>query len=268
MGRRRPPRLWRIASIFSWAAVITVILLGVFLATVGYSASQLRPGQGNQNTASSVSLPGNGTVVLGTGLNFSNPGFYAITQLGISLESRLPSGSLVAVGGSPTLTVAAKSTTQIPVSIWVPLNGAPTELLTQDLQLPTEFWANATYATIFHVHLNATMNYSWGAPFANFNATPSSPAPQANGTVLVPVQVSFSNDASFLDSGTFNVTVRSSSGAACSAGVFTLSVPAHGTFDQSLSFYLSGSCNPAGGSVTSTFVGNGFTAALPPEAIP
>ena len=129
-------------------------------------------------------------------------------------------------------------------------------------------WVNATYASIFVIQLSGGANYSWGAPFSGFMAVPGAPALESNGTVLVPVTVSFSDRASFADDGTIAFTVETAAGGTCATGSIPINVPGGSGMYQTFSFYAPASCDPSGGSIHSTYTGSGLDVALPNEAIP
>ncbi|MCI4354321.1 MAG: hypothetical protein L3K06_03040, partial [Thermoplasmata archaeon] len=245
----RAPTLYRIGQIVAGIGTAVLVILIIFLATAAYSAAQLRPDVGQGGGSSSITLESNGTVMIHYAINLSNPGYYPISPLSISFELRNASLGVLAVGGSGAITIPAGSTTTIPVAIWIPLSGSAAALATHDAVLPTHVWLNATYASIFVVHLGGNLNTSWGAPFYNFSAAPGTPTVQSNGTVLVPVMVSFENHADFSDAGTIAFTVVSASGGTCAASSFPINVAPHGQFNQALSFYASPACNPSGGRI-------------------
>jgi len=265
--RPRAPALYRISRALRIAATLALVLILLFVGLAFYSAAQVRP-KFDPHSSTGFVLASNGTAHLTATLNLSNPGFFAIAPISVALQLHYPDGSLLALGGSPTVEVAPGATGVVPVSLWVPLSSATATLLTQDQNLTAHLWANLTYATLFHLQLTALNNLSWGAPFEGFSATPGTPQPQSNGTVLVPVQITFRNDASFDVVGTLTVTIADAQGAACSTTPVTIDTLKGSSFGQTLSFYLSGGCNPSGGTIVATYSGNGLTYAFPPEAIP
>ncbi len=267
MAGRAPP-LYRIGQIVAGIGTAVLVILIIFLATAAYSAAQLRPEVGQGKGSSSVVLEPNGTVLLTYAINLSNPGYYAISPLTVSIELRNASIGLLALGGSGDLTIPAGATSSIPFSIWVPLAGSAAALVTQDATLPARVWVNATFASIFVVHLAGNLSQNWGAPFYNFSAAPGTPSLQTNGTVLVPVTIAFSNHASFADVGTITFTVESATGASCSTGSVAVNVPPQNMMNQGFAFYASPSCNPSGGQILASYSGGGLTVALPPEPIP
>jgi hypothetical protein len=263
----RPPALWRAARIFRLLGYVALAIVVVFVGTAIYFALQDRP-QFDTGAQTTTFIASNSTVELALGLNLSDPGAYPISGVGISAQVRLSDGTLVARGGSPEVTVAPGTTAVVPIDLWVPLDAGSDVLLTHNVQLLQAFWANATFASLFILHFNQSKNATWGAPFYQFNATPSAPTPQSNGTLLVPVGVTWQNAATFDEQGTVLVQVLSSSDQACGADSVPVDVDAGSNADLTASFYLSGSCNPSGGTIVATYTGNGLTFAFPPEAIP
>jgi hypothetical protein len=263
----RPPALWRTARILRILGYVALAILIVFVATAIYSAVQARP-QFNTGSESTTFLATNSTVELALGLNLSNPGAYPISGVGISAQVRLPDGTLVARGGSPDVTVAPGTTATLPIELWVPLDAGSDVLLTHDLELRQAFWANATFAGVFALEFNDSKNASWGAPFYQFNATAGTPTPEPNGTVEVPVEISWQDAASFDEVGSVLLQVRSPSQQVCGSDQLPVDVAAGSNADLPASFYLAPSCDPAGGTLQATYTGNGLTFAFPPEAIP
>jgi hypothetical protein len=266
---RRAPALYRISGLLRNIGTAVLILLIIFLVTAAYSAAHLKPSVGGHQNSSSISLDPNGTAELTESVNLSNQGYYSISPLTVSLEiSNATTGVVLAFGGSAPLTIPPGTDSSIPISIWLPLTGASTALVTEDEALVESAWVNATYASIFVIQLSGGSNYSWGAPFSGFTAVPGSPTLQSNGTVLVPVTVSFSNQASFADEGTLAFSVETASGSTCSTGTVPVDVPGGSGMYQTFSFYSPSSCDPSGGSIHSTYTGSGLDVALPTEAIP
>jgi hypothetical protein len=266
VGGPSPP-LWRFARVLRILGYLVLAVVIVFVGTAIYFAVHATPSfQTGSNSATLDSS--NSTVEYTQGLNLTNPGIYAISNVGLSGEIRLPNGSLVASGGSPILTVAPASTTALPIHLWVPLRAGGDVLLTHNVPLTEEFWANATFASLFVLHFNDTKNSTWGAPFYQFNATPGNPQPQSNGTVAVPVSLDWQNGAPFGEVGTVVLQVVSSEGQVCASNSLGVDVAAGSSAGYTPTFYLGPACDPSGGSVLATYTGNGLTYAFPPEAIP
>ena len=263
---RPVPGLYRISRALRRVGLVILVIILVYVAAVIYSASQIQPTTSGGTTTAQVDP--NGTAQLTTDINLSNPGYFAFSALHVALELRLPNGSLVGTGGSPIESFAGGTTGRIPVTFWMPLTGSSTTLLTHDLQLPMRIWLNLTYASLFSLNVGTSQNYSWGAPLARFNATPGNPTAESNGTVLLPVAVSFANDATFGLTGNLGLVGSSSAGVVCLRNTVDISTPAHGSFDQTLNLYFAPSCSPAGGSLALTYTGMGVTYAFPTQRLP
>lgn len=265
MRPARPP-LYRLSRLLRRLGLVVLVVLVVYVAAVVQSASQVRaePSLGHGG----AQFEANGTVQLSESVNLSNPGYFSFSSISVAIEVRLPNGTLVGTGGSPGLSIAGGAVTAVPLSFWLPISGAAVTLLTHDTSLPYRFWLNLTYASLFSAFIDRSQNYTWGAPLANFNATAGSPSLQPNGTVELPVTISFSNDAAFDVPGSVSVEVRSAAGASCSRTTLTIATPAHAQFDQTVPLYLSPTCNPSGGTVVVDYTGSGVNYAFPPEPIP
>jgi hypothetical protein len=264
---RTPPPLYRLTRLFRRLGYVAIAILIVFVATAVYSATEVRPQFGNGFGQASASGT-NSTVEFSQDINITNPGFYPLSAVSVSVQARDFDGTLLAHGGSPTLVVGPGASIAIPLTVWVPLSTRASILVTHDAQLPVEVWANATYATLFSFRLADLSNISWGAPFFAFNATASWATPQSNGTLEVDVSVAFQDHAAFADVGTLAFQVLTASGTSCASGSVAVQVLAGNSYNAPLAFWVPASCDPSGGEITSSYSGSGLTVALPPERIP
>jgi hypothetical protein len=264
----RPPGLYRLARLFRRLSVVVLVVLLLYLATVGYSAFELARSTPHSGGYSAEFEP-NDTVAVTGSLSVTNPGFYSISGFSLALRIQNASGVLLGVLREGPETLAAQATTTFPIALYLPIvpNGAASSLLETDQVLTVGVWANATYAYLFPVSIHFDQNKSWGAPFANFQAEAGTPT-DVNGSVVVPLTISFSNDASFADAGNLTVVLRSSTSAPCGQVSFPLNVPSQTLYDQTQNVVLASGCSIAGGSAVTTFSGDGGTIVLPPEAIP
>jgi hypothetical protein len=262
---RRPPRIYRLGRLFRRLRWVAAIALAVYVATAAYSASELRPSSAGETTASG---PGSQLTVEGY-VNLSNPGWYPVNAIVLESRVALPNGTSIAHASSPTVGVAPGSHATIAVSLPVNLShpGPIATLLTNDVSLLGETWANATYAGLFDVSVRSNWTYSWGAPFANLAVMPGSPV-LANRTVVVPVRTTFENHAPFDDRGTIVFSVLTAQGSSCASGSFSVDVPRGGTFDQTVNATAPVGCDPSGGSLTAVYSGPGISLELPTEKIP
>jgi hypothetical protein len=266
---KAPPPLYRVSRLLRRLSYLAAVLLVVYLATAAYSATQIRPGH-QQSGGSHTSWATGGSVALTTSINLTNHGFYALNDFHLDTRVSIANGTSVAQGSSPSVTIAPGGTTTVPLTVTIPLNGsaAATALLTHDETLPATIFANASYVGLFAIHLVLTNNVSWGAPFYALNATAGTPTSGTNGTVSVPVTVSFQDHSSVADIGTLRFSVHSGAGASCGSGSLDLNVPAGGSFQQTTTVYLVSGCNPRGGTLVSSYTTMGTTLPLPAENLP
>jgi hypothetical protein len=262
----KPPGLYRTSRALRRASVIVLVVIIVFVAFVVYSAVQVaksRPQVGN----STSQLESNNTVGITASLSISDPSYLPIQNFEIQVEIRNGSGlSLVDTTIGPT-TIAAGGTANVPLDLYIPITAEGESLLTQNQNLAWNIWGNASYGYLFSISLGAETNRSWGAPFADLHVTVGTPS-GSGGTYSVPITLSFTDDASFADTGTLSFQVVPASGPSCGSGAFSLDVPANSPYNSTQSVGLTSGCDPAGGEVTSQFVGDGIDVTLPPEAIP
>ena len=253
------PILWRLARTFRVLAALWLVVVVVFLATVAYSASQLRPGHAT-GPSSPPGVNGNDTVTLTGSVNVSNPGWYPLTDVSLFSIVDDTNGTLLASGGSPTITVAAGGTTTVPFSITLGLDARASAraLLTHDATLPSTTWANATYVGLFHIVVEVPQNVSWGAPLYGLAVAAGSPTAEPNGTIGVPLTVSFADHAKFPVDGNA-VYALSSGGASCSRGSLPVAVPSGSSYDQTTTAYFGSGCSASGATLTLRFVGNGWS---------
>jgi len=265
---RKPPGLYRLARWFRRLSLVVLIVLILFLASVGYSAVELVKSS-PQSGGYSAGFGANDTVAVTGSLSLSNPGFYPVSGFSLNLRIQNASGTLLGNLAEGPETLPAHTTTVFPIALYLPItpNGPAASLLTTDQNLVLGVWGNATFAYLFPVSLHFDENKSWGAPFAEFLVQPGSPT-TANGTTTVPVTVSFSNHASFAEVGMLEVVLLSSDGTACGAGGFSLNVLPSGFYYQTQAIDLASGCSLQDGSAEAAYTGSGATIPLPPEALP
>ncbi len=261
------PALYRLSRLLGVFGVIALVIVVSYVALTVYSISQLRLSTGGP--ASSVSASGS-AVTITTLLPLDNRGPLPINALSIVTELRLPNGTLLVTGHSPATAIPAGTNLTVPVTFPVPLGAgsAAVALLTHSLSLPSTEWANASFGGILTIGIEDTSTFDWGAPFDSLNATVGSPTAQPNGTVALPLEVTYTNRASFDENGAMAFTIVSAGGATCASGSVPVQVPAGQPFSGGTTVYLPASCGVSGGHVTLVYSGNGFTVPLPPEPIP
>ena len=265
---RRPPGLYRLARLFRRLSLAVLVVLILFLASVGYSAFDFVRSS-PQSGGYSASFSANDTVSVSGSVSLSNPGYYPVSGFSLGLRIENASGVLLGDLSTPPVTLAPGSTTTFPVALSVPISvaGPAVSLLVTDQFLSVGVWGNATYAYLFPVSVHFVQQKSWGAPFANLAITAGTPF-AAGGGVNVPITITFANHADFTESGSLSVTLVSSGGATCGTGTVPMDVPPGAFYDQTENLALASGCSLAGGSVVATFVSGSETVPLPPEAIP
>lgn len=268
LTHRTPPRLYRLARLLRRLSVLLLVLILVFLGTVGYSAVRLVQSS-PQSGGYTAGFAANGTVAVSGTVSLSNPGFYPLNGFEINLRILNSSGAFIGEASSGTVTIPAGGAASFPVSLSLPVTtgGPAASLLVTDQSLSVGIWGNATYAYLFPVSVHFAQNKSWGAPFALLHITPGTPT-TVNGSAAVPVTLSFSNDASFTEFGRLVLGLYQSSGVECSATSFSLNVATGTLYDQTQDVPLDAGCSLAGGYALATFTGSGATIALPREALP
>ncbi|MGA7923121.1 MAG: hypothetical protein WCA77_04020 [Thermoplasmata archaeon] len=264
----RPPRLYRWSRLFRRLSIIVLVVIILFLAAVGYSAVQIRPSFSGAN-ATNGTLGANGTVRVYSLLNLSNPGLFALDNVGLSVNVLLPSGSLLTTSKTSAMSVAAGHTASIPISFFFPLPalGRNANLLTNDTNLTTDTWFNATFADVLPFGGFEPATFTWGAPFADFNVTVLSHTfDPSNGTTMAVVQTTFENHAGFPDAGRLTVEVENGLGEVCPmVSTVTIYVVPHGSYNQTNTFYVASGCN--GSTLVVLYDGPGFEVTLAKEAV-
>jgi hypothetical protein len=264
--RPRPPGIYRAARALRRLAVVVLVLTIVFVAFVAYSAVQVvksRPQVGS----SSVALEPNGTVGFLTSFSLTNPTYLPIQSFSLQLLIVNDTGVLLLDQASPATTIGSQASAVVPVDFFLPLSTGDASLLTVDQYLQWNVWGNATYGYLFPVSIGVQTERSWGAPFDNLTISVGTPV-DMDGTLVVPVQLSFANDASFTDDGTVEFQVVSSGGTTCGSGSFPIDTPPNTSYSMMQNVPVTTGCNPSGGQVEAQYLESGTSIPLPPQAIP
>jgi hypothetical protein len=264
--RQRPPGIYRAARALRRLAIVVLVLVIVFVGLVAYSAVQIvkdRPQVGQ----SATTFEPNGTVGLTTSFSLNNPTFFPIQSFGLQFRIVNASGDLLIADSTPVTSIASQSSAVVPVAFYLPLSASDESLLTTDQYLTWEVWGNATYGYLFPVSLGVQTQRSWGAPFENLTFTVGTPT-MMGGTLVVPVTLSFANDANFADDGTLEFEVVSSGGATCSSGSFAIDVAPSNSYMGSQNVPVQSGCDPSGGHLNAQYLTDGTSIPLPPEPIP
>jgi len=261
-----PPGIYRAARALRRISTILLVFVIVFVAIVAYSGVQIVKAKPSVGT-STTELEPNDTVAVTTSFSLTNPTYFAIHDFALHFL-------IVNASGTPLLdttagpdSVPAGGSTVLPIDLYLPVTASATSLLTENQYLDWYVWGNASYAYLFTVSVGVATERSWGAPFDNLTADVGAPF-MANGALVVPVTISFTDDANFADVGNLDFQVVPPAGADCAQGGFVLNVPAGQPYDQTQDVGIAPGCDPAGGHVASEFVVNGATIPLPPEPIP
>jgi len=263
----RAPPLYRLSRMLRRIGTIVLVAILLYVGAAAYSASQVRlaglDGNGQVTTA------GENVTVVG-GISLQNGGFLGISGVELASYIWLPSGTLLGVAHSPTVTIPPGVNATVPVTLVfdLGLNAEAASLLTHNAELPVESFANVSFAGIATLGIHNSMNYSWGAPFQSLNVTPQVPTAQSNGTVAFPVRVSYQNAGLFDEVGTITYTVHAASGMVCATAQLPIDTPKGTGYDTTTTVYVPPSCSISGGTVDIDYTGNGLAIALPPEPIP
>lgn len=269
MRRDRQSGSWlpliRTLRVVTW---VVLLALGGYLATAAYSAVSLSP---HGSGSAQISVLDDGTVVILATVNLSNPGFFPFTDLSIRSTLTLPNSSAPwLASSSQPISLPSGGAAQAVLRFSVSLSALSNEsyLLTRDVPLNETDHLNGTYATFVGFALVANETVNWGAPFRGFAASFGAPQPEANGTVGVPVTISYTDDAQFALDGALEATLESSAGTTCTRGTLPLVSEPHAATVENRTFYFPAGCSPSGGQLLSTFVAPGYSVPLPAEPIP
>jgi hypothetical protein len=267
------PGLYRLARLLGGLGTAMLLILVVLIISAGISAGEFLGGL----SGLSVQTPsGRGISTMGseivTRTNFSvpNPGFYAIDGLTLVAAFALPSvepGPVAVARGGP-VTIPGHANGVVPLV--VPFNVNDTAggyLLTHDAQLTTTLWANGTYAYLFPVAVSTSFRSAWGAPFNNLSILSGAARAQSNGTIAVPLNLTFSNDASSLVlDGSLVGTLVDASGTVCGHVAFPI-LDSAGPDLVPATAWLDPGCSATGLTLQAVFEANGVAFPLPPETI-
>jgi hypothetical protein len=260
---------YRLSRLFRRASTIALILILVFVLSAVYSFAQFARSV-SASEEHSFALESNDEAEFDLVLNLTNPGFYPIAGFQMHSEITFANGSFLSQATSPTTTLDPGSASSVPFQFLIPLNatGATANLAVDDQSLRLTSWGNATYAYLIPVSFSFANNFSWGAPFEGLNITVGTPYTAPNDTVTSDVSVSYTDDASFSEVGTFHATILSSAQRVCEGVSYPVNVSSGQSFFESEPVSIAAGCSPQGGEVIASFTGPTFTFTLPPEAIP
>jgi hypothetical protein len=274
---QKPSALYRFAQVLRVLAILALVFLVLFLATVAFSAVQLGEGiakkSGSLQHSESATIVGTDILVNVT-FPIPNQGYYnvrGLTLVAIFTNQTIQSTPLaVTTGGPANIPGHGQGNVSLLTSFDMS-NPAGPFLLLNDALVQGELFLNATYAAIVPVNLVVGFNYHWGAPFANLSYVLGTPVPQENGTVAIPVTISFENHTPGLAiTGNVAVTVTQPNGTVCTRQTFPVETH-EGPVTLPETFYAPESCSFSGDTITSVFTSPGpppFSINLPTETIP
>jgi hypothetical protein len=260
-----PLRLSRVVSVLGIVAFLLV--LGYVAGAVYYATQVTSPGQAQR----SVEVRPGDILAVSTTFNLSDPGPYPIEGLTLVTYLGLSNGTAWLSDRSGPVGLVGGETRAVTVNFTFSLSGlspALYPLLVNDSSLPLELWVNGTYARLAHVGLDLRSTYAWGAPFEGARLVAGAPSTEPNGTLAVPVTLSFANHASFDLAGTFSAGLRSANGSSCAAVDWPVSTSAGGSYQATETVYLAPSCSVQGGEYTADWTGSGLAFALPGGHLP
>lgn len=268
----RPPPLYRLSRLLRRLGVVALVVLLVYVAIAGYSATQIHVASIGRSVTAQAQAK---SVTVTAGIEIDNHGWVPIQDVSLVTFVWFPDGGgLIAQAASPVVNIDAESSVTVPVTLTVPLNLSSTardggiSLLTHSLNLPADTWANATFAGLATLQLSDDTAVPWGAPFYELNVTVGTPSVAANGTTTVRAEVFYINQAPFTEIGTLHFSLDTAGGTSCASNQLAIDVPQNATFDQTVTATIPASCDLSGGSVRASYSGDGLNVAFPSEPIP
>ena len=264
----KPRKLYRAARISGWTAIILGFGLLGFVASIAVSAGQITY-EGTLPTSSRSAGPNE--MVISAVTTISNPGIYSLQGFRVNLHLLTSNGTLVAYGSSNTTVLGAHSTSQVPIEVLADLSSPAAGLLiTTNATLVVQAWVNATYAGLFPVALQLHEDYPWGAPFVQPQYAFGVATQEANGSVSLPISMSYQNWFPVPEYGTFDLGVLSVNGSNCGGGKISTPFPvAQGqAFSGSTDLTLRSGCDFHGGKLQVHYSGLLLSLELPSVVVP
>lgn len=270
----RPSALYRFAQTLRVLAILSLVFLVLFLATVAASAVQMGVGVAKQTGSlhRSVSAQIVGTdVLVNVTFPVPNEGYYnvrGLTLAAVFTNQTIQTGPLAVTTGGPTDIPGHGTGTLSLLTYFDMANPAGPFLLLHDAGIQGTLWLNASYAAVVPVNLVVGFNYHWGAPFANLSYSTGTPTPEPNMTVAIPVTIYFENHTpGLVIAGELMLVVRAPDGTVCTQQSFPVATH-NGPVTLMETLYWSRSCPVSGDTISSSFVGPGIDIAFPTETIP
>lgn len=270
--RPRSPPLYRLSRAFQLSTIVVVIILVAYIIFAGVSVLHITSSTVSGQDTVQPTL-GNQTAGLSGDLSISNPGYASVNTVNFNGQVALQNGTVLSHIGLPKLSISPGGTGRVPFNLTIGLQSgkAGSLLLFDENTLKLLFALNVSYAYIFTAKVLATGSFSWGAPFANLTfSSPNAPVPGPNGSAQLTVETSFDNHARFQVAGTFEVEVRTSSGASCGNATLAVNAPGGQDFHFVGNTTVSGSssCLDAASTVLMVYVATThISISFPPEPL-
>lgn len=254
---------YRISRLLSVLATLLFVAILIYAGVAVYFATQIRV---PARSTAPPTVVGGTTVVLGSNVSIRNPGPFTISDVTIAIHLAFPNGTPWTATTSGPFEIGPYANATLPIMLEVPLGsltGPAAGLLVHDAKLPDELWANGSYAGFATWSAQARGNYSWGAPFNSLAVHSDPPASSGNGTVGIPIGISFENHAPLDLDGLLALALRTAGGSVCGTGTLPISSTAHQSFAINATIYAPGNCAGELAGYEATWTGNGLSAALP-----
>ncbi len=259
---------FRISRLLQVLATLLLVAVVAYAGAAIYFAAHLHAPQQSPTTATMA--PGD-TLRLATGVNLTNPGPFSLTHVTLVAHLELPGGTPWLATQSGPERIGPYATGTLPLVLSVPfasLQGTASGLLVNDTELPMQIWSNGTYASFGTWAAEVGTNYSWGAPFEGLAVAAGAPTSSGNGTVMVPLTITFQNHAPFDLAGTIAFALSEPSGAACGGTSIPVVAGSGQSFASSPTLDLPASCAGAATAYTATWTGDGLAVGLPGGELP
>jgi hypothetical protein len=277
MMQPSPSALYRFAQILRVLAILALVFLVLFLATVAFSAVELGEGIAKQagTLHHSVAAQLVGTdILVNVTFPVPNQGYYnvrGLTLVAVFSNQSIQSSALAVTTGGPANIPGHGEGNLSLLTAFDMANPAGPFLLLNDAEIQGTLWLNASYALVIPVNLAVAFTYDWGAPFANLSYSSGTPTPEMNGTVALPITIYFDNHTPGLKiTGSLAVVVSNPNGTVCTQQTFPV-VDHEGPNTLMETFYAPDTCSLSGDKVTSVFSSPGppaFSVTLPTETLP
>jgi hypothetical protein len=250
-----------VGRLFFVLGTIFLLFLVAYVGVAAYYATKVNPAGG---THTQLAVVGGNQLALASSVNLSDPGPFAISGLTVTAHLAHPDSTPWLSTASTPIDLAGGGTGTLVVRLLIPVADlvSSATLLFNDSNLPYNLTLNATYASLVSISIRSAGVYHWGAPFYHLNSTFGTPSRQPNGSVVIPVTVSFTNHAPIDLAGSLTVTFRDPSGAGCGTLIYPIQAAAGANFRQTTNVDLPAGCASSGGSYSAVWAGSGLVIPL------